>query len=57
MPNIINCNICDLMKVTENNVWVIEQLFQYADVKKYYVLRDDHAANISPHCSGCPHRC
>lgn len=50
MPNIINCKICDLMKVTENNVWVIEQLFQYADVKKYYVLRDDHAANIRLFC-------
>ena len=50
IPRIINCANCDLLPVTESNAWVVELLFQQPDVKKYYVLRDDHAANIKKYC-------
>lgn len=46
VPNIINCGICSLHFLTPNNVWFVEELFRYEDVKKYYVLRKDHAENI-----------
>lgn len=46
IPNIIECGICSLLPVNSNNVWFIEELFRYEDVKKYYVLRKDHAENI-----------
>ena len=41
IPNIIECGICSLLPVNSNNVWFIEELFRYEDVKKYYVLRKD----------------
>lgn len=50
MPNMIDCGICSLHPVQPSNVWVVEELFQYEDVRKYYVLRDDHAANIRLFC-------
>lgn len=46
----LNCGNCDLLPVTHNNMWFIEELFQYADVRRYYVLRADHAANIRSFC-------
>lgn len=50
VPNIINCGICSLHFLTPNNVWFVEELFRYEDVKKYYVLRKDHAENIKAFC-------
>lgn len=50
IPNMIDCGICSLHFVNSNNVWFIEELFRYSDVKKYYVLRADHAANIRSFC-------
>ena len=50
MPNNIPCGNCMLIAVTQSNVWFIEELFRHDDVKKYYVLRDDHAANIRSFC-------
>ena len=50
IPNIIECGICSLLPVNSNNVWFIEELFRYEDVKKYYVLRKDHAENIKAFC-------
>lgn len=46
LPQKLPCGICSLVPVQSSNVWVIERLFQAADVKKYYVLRADHARNI-----------
>ncbi len=46
----IDCGICSLRPATQSNVWVVEELFRHDDVKKYYVLRDDHAANIKSFC-------
>lgn len=46
IPNIIDCGICSLHPAQPSNVWVVEELFRHPDVKKFYVLRDDHAANI-----------
>lgn len=45
IPNIIDCGICSLHPAQPSNVWVVEELFIYLDVKKLYVLHDDHAAN------------
>lgn len=50
IPNIIDCGICSLHPAQPSNVWVIEELFRYPDVKKFYVLRDDHGANIRSFC-------
>lgn len=50
IPNNIPCGNCMLIAVTQSNVWFIEELFRHDDVKKYYVLRDDHAANIRSFC-------
>ena len=50
IPNIIDCGICSLHPAQPSNVWVVEELFRYTDVKKFYVLRDDHAANIMSFC-------
>lgn len=50
IPNIIDCGICSLHPAQPSNVWVVEELFRYPDVKKFYVLRDDHAANIMSFC-------
>lgn len=50
IPNMIDCGICSLHPAQPNNVWVIEELFKHPDVKKFYVLRDDHAANIRSFC-------
>lgn len=50
IPNIIECGQCSLHLVSPTNVWFIEELFKYEDVKKYYVLRADHAANIRAFC-------
>lgn len=50
IPNIIDCGICSLHPAQPSNVWVVEELFRYPDVKKFYVLRDDHAANIRSFC-------
>lgn len=51
MPDIINCGICDILPVQPYNAWVVEALFEYSDVRKFYVLRDNHAANIRSFCS------
>lgn len=50
IPNIIDCGICSLHPAQPSNVWVVEELFRYPDVRKFYVLRDDHAANIRSFC-------
>ncbi len=50
IPNIIDCGICSLHPAQPSNVWVVEELFRSPDVKKFYVLRDDHAANIRSFC-------
>lgn len=50
IPNIIDCGICSLHPAQPSNVWVVEELFRYPDVKKFYVLRDDHAASIRSFC-------
>lgn len=50
IPNMIDCGICSLHPAQPSNVWVVEELFRHPDVKKYYVLRDDHAANIRSFC-------
>ncbi|MDE6578213.1 MAG: GNAT family N-acetyltransferase [Muribaculaceae bacterium] len=50
IPNIINCGICTLHPAQHSNVRVVEELFKYPDVRKFYVLRDDHAANIKNFC-------
>lgn len=50
IPNMIECGQCTLHIVNATNVWFIEELFRYEDVKKYYVLRADHAANIRAFC-------
>ena len=44
IPYMIDCGECALHLVNTSNVWFIEELFRYEDVKKYYVLRADHAA-------------
>lgn len=50
IPQIIDCGICSLHPAQPSNVWVVEELFRYPDVKKFFVLRDDHAANIRSFC-------
>ena len=50
IPNVIDCGACSLHFLTANDVWFVEELFRYNDVKKYYVLRSDHAANIRLFC-------
>lgn len=50
IPNIIDCGICSLHPAQPSNVWAVEELFRHADVRKFYVLRDDHAANIRSFC-------
>ena len=50
IPNIIDCGICSLRPAQPSNVWVVEELFRHQDVRKFYVLRDDHAANIRSFC-------
>lgn len=50
IPKIIDCGICSLHPAQPSNVWVVEELFRYPDVKKFYVLRDDHAASIRSFC-------
>lgn len=47
IPNIINCGKCNLKPVNSNNVGIVNTLFRNEDVKKYYVLRDDHSQNIN----------
>ena len=48
--NIIRCDLCDLVIVNQSNIWFVESLFRYEDVKKYYVLREDHAQDIKAFC-------
>lgn len=50
IPNMIDCGVCSLHFLTSSNVWFIEELFSYEDIKKFYILRSDHAANISIFC-------
>lgn len=50
IPNIIDCGICSLHPAQPSNVWVVEELFRYPDVRMFYVLRDDHATNIRSFC-------
>lgn len=50
IPNMINCENCSLHIVGPNNVWYLEELFRHQDIKKYYVLRPDHAADIGLFC-------
>lgn len=50
IPNMIDCGQCSLLLINQTNVWFIEELFRYEDIKKYYVLRADHAANIKSFC-------
>lgn len=50
IPNMIDCGICSLHPAKPSNVWVVEELFRHPDVRKFYVLRNDHAANIRSFC-------
>lgn len=50
MPNNIPCGNCILIAVNPSNVWFIEELFEHKDIKKYYILRPDHAVNIRAFC-------
>ena len=50
IPNMINCENCSLHIVGPNNVWYLEELFRHQDIKKYYVLRPDHASDIGLFC-------
>ena len=50
IPRMIDCEICTIHPVHPTNVWIVEALFEVEDVRKYYVLRDDHAANIRSFC-------
>lgn len=50
IPNMIDCGNCSLHPAQPSNVWVVEELFRHTDVRKFYVLRDDHAANIRSFC-------
>ena len=50
IPNIINCGKCVLKPVNSQNVGIVKTLFHTDDVKKYYVLRADHAQNIDSFC-------
>lgn len=50
IPDNIPCENCILIAVTQSSAWFVEELFRYEDVKKYYVLRADHAANIRAFC-------
>lgn len=50
IPDNINCGICSLRPAEPHNVWVVEELFKAPDVRKYYVIRDDHSANIRSFC-------
>lgn len=45
--NSIKTRRLSLTIVTMEDVKFLSDLFSYADVRKYYVLRDDHARNIS----------
>lgn len=44
--SVLNINGCQLRAVTLNDYAFVQSLFDVQDIKKYYVLRDDHAANI-----------
>lgn len=48
--NMIDCGISSLHPAQLSNIWVVEELFRHPDVKKFYVLLDDHAANIRSFC-------
>lgn len=50
IPYGIECGACSLHLADTSNTWFIEELFSYEDVKKFYVLRPDHAANIRAFC-------
>lgn len=50
IPSKINCGNCELHYASQANVWFLEDLFKYEDIKKYYVLRPDHANNIMAFC-------
>lgn len=50
IPYRIDCGGCTLHLLTSSNAWFIEDLFAFADVKKYYVLRNDHVENIRSFC-------
>lgn len=50
IPNAIDCGECLLRPVQQSNKWVVEELFQSPDVLRFYVLREDHAENISEFC-------
>lgn len=50
IPNMIDCGICSLHPAQPSNVWVVEELFHHPDVRRFYVLRPDHAANIKSFC-------
>lgn len=49
-PNVIDCGECSLHPVQPTNVWVVEELFRCPDVRHFFVLRQDHAANINTFC-------
>lgn len=44
--SVLNINGCQLRAVTLNDYAFVQSLFEVQDIKKYYVLRDDHASNI-----------
>lgn len=50
--NVIQCKDCNLVLVNNSNAWYVESLFVYEDIKKFYVLRDDHARNINAFSQG-----
>lgn len=50
MPNHIACDKCTLIAVTPSNVWFLEELFRFDDIKKFYVRRAEHTADIKSFC-------
>lgn len=50
MNNQLNFSLCKLVSINHSNIGYIETLFQDADVKKYYVISIEYAANIKSFC-------
>lgn len=49
-PAKFDCLCCSLELVQPSNVSIVEELFRFPDVRRYYILRKDHAANIRSFC-------
>lgn len=50
--SVIQCDGCNLELVNHCTASFVESLFVYEDVRKFYVLRDDHSRNISAFSRG-----